>query len=134
MLDLLGATGAKACMECGERARAERDRLEAENAQLKAKADAQWNHIKKLQAELGHCIEKSSRDYDRDLDRRRRLATENARLRTTVATAIRVQTVLCGDMDMPRCIAECPLYRPETDDCVACDVIRVAHELGIEVD
>lgn len=87
-MSILGQTGVKACMECGKRARAERDRLEA----------------------------------------------ENARLSTAVATAIRVQTVLCGDMDMPRCIAECPLYRPETDDCVACDVIRVAHELGIEVD
>jgi hypothetical protein len=35
VLDLLGATGAEACRECGERARAERDRLEAENAKLR---------------------------------------------------------------------------------------------------
>jgi hypothetical protein len=60
------------------------------------------------------------------------IARENARLRMAVATAIRVQTILCADMGTPRCMAECPLYRLETDDCVACDVIRVARELGIE--
>ncbi len=87
-MSILGQTGAKACKECGERARAERDRLEA----------------------------------------------ENARLRTAVATAIRVQTVLCGDASVAYCRESCPLYRLETDDCGACDAIRVAHELGIEVD
>ena len=87
-MSILGQTGAKACRECGERARAERDRLEAENALLRA----------------------------------------------AVATAIRVQTVLCGDMGIPRCRVECPLYRLETDDCMACDVIGVANELGIEVE
>ena len=34
-MSILGQTGAKACKECGERARAERDRLEAENAKLR---------------------------------------------------------------------------------------------------
>ena len=32
---ILGQTGAKACRECGERARAERDRLTAENEALR---------------------------------------------------------------------------------------------------
>ena len=62
------------------------------------------------------------------------LQRENATLRTAVATAIQVQTVLCGNADMPHCRESCPLYRLETDDCVACDVIVAAHELGIETD
>lgn len=62
-----------------------------------------------------------------------RLQRENAKLRAAVATAIRVQTVLCGDAYMAYCRESCPLHRPETDDCMACDVIRVASELGIEV-
>lgn len=33
-MSILGQTGTKACRECGERAMAERDRLEAENAKL----------------------------------------------------------------------------------------------------
>lgn len=33
-MSILGQTGAKACRECGERARAERDMLIAENAEL----------------------------------------------------------------------------------------------------
>ena len=61
------------------------------------------------------------------------IVAENERLREAVATAIKVQTVLCGDMDMPRCREECPLHRQETDDCLACDVIEAAMEAGIEV-
>ena len=61
------------------------------------------------------------------------LADENAKLRKAVATAIKVQTVLCSDMDRSRCREECPLHRQETDDCLACDVIEAAWEAGIEV-
>lgn len=60
-------------------------------------------------------------------------AVENARLRDAVKTAVRVQGILCGDMDATRCREECPLHREETDDCLACDVIDVANELGINV-
>ena len=60
-------------------------------------------------------------------------AGENARLRDAVKTAVRVQGILCGDMDATRCREECPLHREETDDCLACDVIDVANELGINV-
>lgn len=59
---------------------------------------------------------------------------ENAKLREAVATAIRVQAVLCGDADSLYCRNECPLHRPESNDCLACDVIGVAQELGIEVE
>lgn len=59
---------------------------------------------------------------------------ENAKLRKAVATAIKVQAVLCGDADRSYCRKECPLHRRESDDCLACDVIGVAQELGIEVD
>lgn len=61
------------------------------------------------------------------------LAAENAKLRELVATAIRVQTVLCGNADSLYCRNECPLHRPESNDCLACDVIEVAQELRVEV-
>lgn len=100
----------------------------SENAKLKAKADAQWSHIKKLQAELSHCIEKSSRDYDRDLDRRRRLATENAKLRELCADMWRdiPKTESCG-WDMSANI--CTGY----DECHGeCALWYRMHDLGIE--
>lgn len=62
------------------------------------------------------------------------LKAENAKLRDAVATAIKVQTVLCGDADSLYCRNECPLHRPESNDCLACDVMVVAQELEIEVD
>lgn len=61
------------------------------------------------------------------------LLAENAKLREAVATAIKVQVELCGNADRPYCSNECQLYRQESDDCLACDVIVVAQELGIEV-
>lgn len=61
------------------------------------------------------------------------LESENAKLREAVATAIKVQAVLCGDADRTYCRKKCPLHRQESDDCLACDVIDVALELGIEV-
>lgn len=61
------------------------------------------------------------------------LRAENAKLREAVATAIKVQAVLCGDADSLYCRNKCPLHRPESNDCLACDVIGVAQELGIEV-
>ena len=61
------------------------------------------------------------------------LKAENAKLREAVATAIKVQAVLCGDADSWYCRNKCPLHRPESNDCLACDVIGVAQELGIEV-
>lgn len=61
------------------------------------------------------------------------LQTENAKLREAVATAIKVQTVLCGDADSLYCRNKCPLHRPESNDCLACDVIGVAQELGVEM-
>lgn len=67
-------------------------------------------------------------------ERLQNLADENAKLREAVATAIKVQAVLCGDADSLYCHKECPLHRQESDDCLACDVIGVAQELGIEVD
>ena len=63
-----------------------------------------------------------------------KLKAENAKLREAVATAIKVQAVLCGDADSLHCRNECPLHRPESNDCLACDVIEVAQELRIEVD
>ncbi len=96
-------------------------RLKAENAQLKAKADAQWSHIEKLQAELSHCIEKSRRDYDRDLDMRRRLATENAKLRDFIELLL----------SCPRDSGECKECRRLNDLCA---VELEAGKLGIEVE
>lgn len=61
------------------------------------------------------------------------LEADNAKLREAVATAIKVQAVLCGDADMLYCRKDCTLHRQESDDCLACDVIGVAQELGIEV-
>lgn len=61
------------------------------------------------------------------------LGRENAKLREAVATAIRVQAALCGNSDSPYCRNECPLHRPESNDCLACDVIEVAQELRVEV-
>lgn len=64
---------------------------------------------------------------------RKSMADENDKLREAVATAIKVQAVLCGDADSMYCRKECPLHRQESDDCLACDVIEVAQELEIEV-
>lgn len=58
---------------------------------------------------------------------------ENDKLRKAVATAIKVQTVLCRDADSLYCRNKCPLHRPESNDCLACDVIGLAQELEIEV-
>lgn len=58
---------------------------------------------------------------------------ENDKLRKAVATAIKVQAVLCRDADSSYCRDKCPLHRPESNDCLACDVIGLAQELGIEV-
>jgi len=66
-------------------------------------------------------------------DKLDRLEAENAKLREAVATAIKVQAVLCGDADSLYCRSKCLLHRPESNDCLACDVIGVAQELGIEV-
>jgi hypothetical protein len=62
------------------------------------------------------------------------LKAENDKLREAVATAIKVQAMLCGDADRLYCRRDCPLHRQESDDCLACDVIDIAQELGIEVD
>jgi hypothetical protein len=78
-------------------------------------------------SQLRDCIDAIDDDYER-------MKAENAKLREAVATAIKVQAVLCGDADSMYCRKKCPLHRQESDDCLACDVIGVAQELGIEVD
>ena len=62
-----------------------------------------------------------------------KLEADNAKLREAVATAIKVQAVLCRDADSLYCRNKCQLHRPKSNDCLACDVIGVAQELGIEV-
>lgn len=92
---------------------------------------------------MRHSTQEEKDDYEAMLNRKstvliaseefERIKAENERLREAVTMAIKVQTVLCGDMGMSRCREECPLYRQETDDCLACDVIEAAREAGIEV-
>ena len=71
-------------------------------------------------------------EFNRDLhDDVRCLEEENAKLRHALAKEIHVQGILCADKDAWQC-RECPLHREETDDCLACDAIGLAQELGIE--
>ena len=92
-------------------------------------------HDGKLYAEvtLRDVVERSDVSDLPMLSEIKRLYDENDKLREAVATAIKVQAVLCGDADSMYCRKECPLHRQESDDCLACDVIEVAQELEIEV-
>lgn len=76
------------------------------------------------------------RKTGRGPDEARRYVPEatSDRLREGLAKAIHVQAVLCADKDGPWCRESCPLYRAETDECEACDVIALAEELGVEVE
>ena len=51
-MSILGQTGTKACSECGERAMAERDRLEAENESLRRAAERYADVIEALDLSL----------------------------------------------------------------------------------
>ena len=44
-MSILELTGAESCKECGERAQAERDRLQAENAKLRELVRDMWGCI-----------------------------------------------------------------------------------------
>lgn len=103
--------------------------LEAEVERLKGKLSESYDESSALEVEnlrLSHENFKLQQHLEAEKQR-------NAKLREAVATAIKVQTVLCGDADSLYCRKKCPLHRQESDDCLACDVIGVAQELGIEV-
>lgn len=110
-----GASDKAAVFDALDAARREYMRLSDENAKLR-------DEVERLRSVVSD-----------GADNAREVLAENAKLREAVATAIKVQAVLCGDADSPYCREECSLHRRESDDCLACDVIGVAQELGIEV-
>ena len=59
------------------------------------------------------------------------VVAENGKLRDALAKALRIQSQYCDNMDAQYCKNECPLYRRETGDCDACDVISDAFDLGV---
>lgn len=63
---------------------------------------------------------------------RDRLRKENEQLREAVAKALFVEQTLCADKDQPYCNTECPLHRPDSRDCMSCDIIDIAQDLHIE--
>lgn len=59
-MSILELTGAESCKECGERAQAERDRLQAENAKLVMKLNAEHivrQNVERENAKLRELVE-----------------------------------------------------------------------------
>lgn len=110
-MSILELTGAESCKECGERAQAERDRLQAENAKLRGQ----------LEGIVGRSF--------RTADKMACLEAENAKLRQLVRDYDRCTM----HADCSRCeydgklSTHCPLSPCFSD-------IDELRELGVEVD
>ena len=107
-MSLLDANGSIACAKCGETARAERDRLVAENAELRAKL-VMHESVQKHNEKLIN----SEREKNKKLQELAKYA------------------ILCSEGDV-RCEA-CPYHDKTAEPHIICTMRKAAAELGIEV-